>query len=86
MMFPTQQLAVEALKNSKKPVIAIKPLGGGRIEPKRAFHYVYDIVEADSCMVGIASSEEMEADLEAARNVLASLQRVPPTQMRDICQ
>jgi hypothetical protein len=72
MMFPTQQLAAEAVRNAAKTVIAIKPLAGGRIPPKQAFHYVYGVVGADSCMVGVGSEEEMHTDLKAARDVLAS--------------
>jgi hypothetical protein len=67
MMFPTQQLALEAVQNASKPVIAIKPLAGGRIPPKQAFQYVYEIAGADSCMVGVSSEEELDTDLKAAR-------------------
>ena len=72
MMFPTQRLAEEAVRNAKKPVIAIKPLAGGRIPPKEAFRYVYEIAEVDSCMVGVGTEEELDTDLKAARDVLAS--------------
>jgi len=67
MMFPTQRLALEERKNAKKPVIAIKSLAGGRILPKQAFHYVYEIAGVDSCMVGVGSDEELDTDLNAAR-------------------
>jgi hypothetical protein len=67
MMFPTQRLALEAVKNASKPVIAIKPLAGGRIPPNEAFEYVYQIAEVDSCMVGVGSEEELDTDLKAAR-------------------
>ena len=67
MMFPTQRLALEAVKNAKKHVIAIKPLAGGRIQPNEAFHYVYEIAGADSCMIGVGSEEELDTDLKASR-------------------
>jgi hypothetical protein len=66
MMFPTQRLALEAVSNAKKPVIAIKPLAGGRILPEQAFEYVYSV--ANSCMVGVASEEELDTDVRAARD------------------
>lgn len=72
MMFPTQRLAAEAVRNAKKPVIAIKPLAGGRIPPKQAFHYVYEVAGVDSCMVGVGSEKELDADLKAARDGQAS--------------
>jgi hypothetical protein len=67
MMFPTQRLALDAVKKTSKPVIAIKPLAGGRIPPNQAFQYVYEIAEVDSCMVGVGSEEELDTDLKAAR-------------------
>jgi predicted aldo/keto reductase-like oxidoreductase len=67
MMFPTQRLALEAVKKASKPVIAIKPLAGGRIPPNQAFEYVYENAAVDSCMVGAASEEELDTDLKAAR-------------------
>jgi hypothetical protein len=67
MMFPTQRLVLEAVKSASKPVIAIKPLAGGRIRPKQAFEYVYEIVGAESCMVGVSSDGELDTDLKAAR-------------------
>jgi hypothetical protein len=67
MMFPTQRLALEAVKNASKPVLAIKPLAGGRIPPNEAFEYVYEIAAVDSCMIGVGSEEELDTDVKAAR-------------------
>ncbi|MFQ5711491.1 MAG: hypothetical protein ACE5GD_06885 [Candidatus Geothermarchaeales archaeon] len=66
MMFPTQEMAVEAIKGAGKPVIAIKPLAGGRIPPSEALEYVYRDVGVDACMIGVASQTELDEDLEAA--------------------
>lgn len=71
MMFPTQQLVLDAVKNTNKLVIAIKPLAGGRIPPKQAFRYVYETANVDSCMVGVGSEMELEADLKAVRELTA---------------
>lgn len=70
MMFPTKELAAEALKKARKPVIAIKPLAGGRIPPQEALEYVYNDLKAQTCMIGVASEAEVEEDLEAARKIL----------------
>jgi hypothetical protein len=67
MMFPTQHVALDAIKNASKPVIAIKPLAGGRIPARQAFQYVYEIAGVDSCMVGVSSEEELDTDLHVAR-------------------
>jgi hypothetical protein len=70
-MFPTRRLAVEAIKKAGKPVIAIKPLGGGRVRPERAFRYVFQELKIPVAMVGIASLEEAEETLGAAKKVLS---------------
>jgi|Deesub1362A_J573_1020465.scaffolds.fasta_scaffold00009_191 hypothetical protein len=66
MMFPTQEAAVEALKAASRPVIAIKPLGGGRIPPETAFRYVYSIPKVAACMVGVASERELDEAVSRA--------------------
>jgi hypothetical protein len=66
LMLPSQEEALKAIKDSSKPIIAIKPLAGGRIRPQEAFSYVFKEVGIDACMVGVASERELEEDLEAA--------------------
>ena len=70
LMFPTQRLAVEAIRSAKKPVIGIKPLGGGRVRPMDAFQYVFEEVGMPTTMVGIGSMEEAEETLSAALKAL----------------
>jgi hypothetical protein len=57
-MFPTQQLALDAIRDAGKPVIAIKPLGGGRVQPKHAFQYLFQKLNIDAAMVGVGSMKE----------------------------
>jgi len=74
MMFPTQREAEKAAGEARskgKLLIAIKPFAGGRIRPKEALTYVYKEMEADACMMGVASVEEAEEDFQAARQILA---------------
>ena len=70
MMLPTQELAIKTIRGAKKPVMAIKPLAGGRIRPIEAFEYVYKEQRIDVCMVGVASEKEVDEDLKAVQNVL----------------
>jgi hypothetical protein len=63
MMFPTRDTAVTAIQDAKKPVIAIKPLAGGRIKPKEALEHVYN-------EVGIGSVKEAEEDFTVAQRIL----------------
>lgn len=72
-MFPNQRLAVQAIRRAKKPVIAIKPLGGGRVEPARAFRYVFHEIGVPVSMVGVGSMEEAEETLGAAQKVFKEL-------------
>jgi len=68
---PSRQFANKvAVRNRSKPVIAIKPLAN------QAFEYVYEIVELDSCMVGIGWEEELDTDLKAERVWVHSSRRL----------
>jgi len=71
MMFPTQRASEVALKKSKRPVIAIKPFAGGRLHPKVALEYVYNKLDIPSCMIGVASVEELEQDSSTALQILS---------------
>jgi len=73
MMFPTQKEAETMIGEARrggKLIIGIKPLAGGRIEPKEALSYVYERTEANSCMIGVSSVKEAEEDFQIARNVI----------------
>ncbi len=66
MMFPGKESVEEKMRQMDKALIAIKPLGGGRIHPAEAFKYVYSEVKVDSCMIGLASVKEAHVDLSIA--------------------
>jgi hypothetical protein len=78
MMFPTQKRVEETvagIKEEGKAIVSIKPLAGGRIDPKEALTYVYKKLKADSCMIGVGSVKEAEEDFQTARNILADTQQ-----------
>jgi hypothetical protein len=68
LMLPTSTQALDAITSTSKPVIAIKPLAGGRIPPSEAFEYVFQVAHADATMIGVASEEEFNEDLTAAQS------------------
>jgi len=70
LMLPTRERALKAMEACKHPIIAIKPMAGGRIPPEKAFDFIYGEVEADSCMIGVASEEELDIDVREARRAL----------------
>ena len=70
LMFPTSTLALKALRTTTKPIIAIKPLGSGRIHLNYAFTYLFQEIDVDVAMVGIGNMEEAEETLNAAKTVL----------------
>jgi len=70
MMFPTRNMALMAIKASKRPVIAIKPLAGGRIGPSEALEHVYKEVGISFCMIGVGSVSEAEEDFRTAAAIL----------------
>ncbi len=64
-MEPDIESTLMALSQTKKAVIAIKPLAAGKLSPERSlFEYIYRY--ADSISVGIASEEEMAETYSAA--------------------
>ncbi len=70
LMLPSQKQALEALSNTRKPLVAIKPMAGGRIVPAKAFDYVFEEVGAASCMIGLASEAELQQDVQAANRLI----------------
>ena len=70
MMFPTRGIALEAIKATKMPIIAIKPLAGGRIKPREALEHIYREVGIDFCMIGVGSESEAEEDFSTALGIL----------------
>jgi len=70
MMFPTMNRALEAVRGSRRSVIAIKPLAGGRIGPREALGYVYRDRGIGSCMIGVGSETEAVEDFTIASEIL----------------
>jgi len=72
-MNPTQQVALEAINNCTKPVIAIKPLASGRFDEgqiKAWLQWVFDVKGVDAMVIGFMSPEEAKEDIEAAKEIL----------------
>ena len=71
-MFPTRELAIDAIKNATKPVIAIKPMAGGRFLGHQAFEYVFDEVGVQASMFGMGTIDQVRETTRAAREVLGA--------------
>lgn len=71
LMLPSKRSALMAIQASKKPIIAIKPLAGGRIPPETAFKYVFNEVKVNASMVGVASETEVDETFQTALNSLS---------------
>ncbi|MDP6666861.1 MAG: hypothetical protein QF357_05620 [Dehalococcoidia bacterium] len=69
-MFPTQERVIDAVRQTSKPVICIKPMAGGRYLGAKAFEFVLNEVGVDSCMFGMGSIEQVTETATAARSVL----------------
>lgn len=69
-MFPTPDLAIEAIRSVQKPVLAIKPMAGGRCLGHQAFEYVFDEVGVAAAMFGMGTLEQVRETTTAAREVL----------------
>lgn len=71
-MFPTRELALDAIRQSRKPVIAIKPLAGGRDLGTPAFDYVFNDVGIASTLYGMGTVDQVRETTAAACTVLAA--------------
>jgi len=62
----------KVIRNAKKPVLCIKPLGAGRILPPTGLSFVYNSVKPnDVVCIGMMSSEEVEENTTIVEQILA---------------
>lgn len=71
-MFPTRDHAIDAIKNASKPVIAIKPMAGGRYLGHQAFDYVFNDVGVAASMFGMGTVDQVRETMGAAKDVLGA--------------
>lgn len=69
LMLPSMELALKTIGKMLDRVVAIKPLAGGRVAPEEAFRFLARI-GVGSCMIGVASVDELRSDLNAIRRFL----------------
>ena len=70
LMFPTRDIAVDAIRQATKPVIAIKPMAGGRYLGHKAFEYVFDEIQVAATMFGMGTIPQVRDTARAAKEVL----------------
>jgi len=69
-MYPTPEMALDAIRQASVPVLAIKPMAGGRYLGRKAFEYVFDEVGVDGCLFGLGTVEQVRETAAAAREAL----------------
>ncbi len=69
-MLPTPELTLKAVRSSRTPVIAIKPMAGGRMVRREAFDYVLNEVGVASCMFGLGTLDEVRHTFAEAKGAL----------------
>ena len=62
--------ALAAVRETKKKVIAMKPLAMGRLAPREGMAYVCRIPDVDGIVVGIGHEYEAEETFGAAREMI----------------
>ncbi|MBM3188540.1 MAG: hypothetical protein FJZ90_07455 [Chloroflexi bacterium] len=70
LMSPTRDIALDAIRQATKPIIAIKPMAGGRYLGRQAFEYVFDEVGVAATMFGLGTVEQVRETAKAAREAL----------------
>ena len=71
-MFPTRDVAINAIRQATKPVIAIKPMAGGRYLGHQAFEYVFNEIGVSASMFGMGTLDQVRETTQAAREVLGA--------------
>jgi hypothetical protein len=69
-MLPTPTSSLEAIRRTRRPIIAIKPMGGGRLVKQEAFDYVLGEVGVAASMFGLGRLEEVKYTLAEAKRAL----------------
>ena len=59
-----------AIREARKPIIAIKPLAGGRYLGHKAFEYVFNQVGVAAALFGMGTLQQVSETTKAARDVL----------------
>lgn len=71
-MCPCEEMVINAIKKTKKKVIAMKPLAMGRIAPQEGMAYVCRLPSVDGIVVGIGHEYEAEETFAAAKDILCN--------------
>jgi hypothetical protein len=71
-MCPCEEMVLNAIRKTKKTVIAMKPLAMGRIAPQEGMAYVCRLPNVDGIVVGIGHEYEAEETFAAAQDILCS--------------
>lgn len=69
MMFPSKELSLKAIKETRRPIIAIKVLAGGRLKPIEAIRFALKYVKF--LMVGVALTKELNILVRALFDALS---------------
>ncbi len=69
-MCPCEENVLTAIRNTKKKVLAMKPLAMGRMAPQEGMEYVCRIPDLDGIVVGIGHEYEAEETFGIAAKVL----------------
>ncbi len=70
-MCPCEEMVLDAIRKTKKTVIAMKPLAMGRIAPQEGMAYVCRLPDVDGIVVGIGHEYEAEETFAAAHDILS---------------
>ena len=70
-MCPCEEMVLNAIRNTKKKVIAMKPLAMGRIAPQEGMDYVCRVPDVDGIVVGIGHEYEAEETFTVAYDALS---------------
>jgi len=64
-------LTLKIIRQTSKPVIALKPFASGRIQPEEGLEFTLSTPGVTSVAIGVANHEEVVQDFQLARKILS---------------
>jgi hypothetical protein len=68
-MLPSPERMLNSILKMREPFIAIKPLAGGRLKPREAFNYIFNMRKNAICIVGLSSIHEVAEAVQAYHHI-----------------
>jgi hypothetical protein len=64
-------LTLKVIRETDKPVIALKPFASGRLQPREGLEFTLSTRGVDAVVIGVANNEEVIQDFTIAKELMS---------------